>query len=492
VHFAGLKSGIGTQLAIGPSTTMNILIVDDELGIQRSTSYALRAMGHQTFIASNTRQAQRTLAEEPIDAVFLDVMLGNESGLDFLPQLQSMGFDQPVIVFTAHTSIESAVEAMRRGAYDYIQKPFIPEDIKQKLAKLEQARQLRTKMRDLEGRVAENQPSLILESSEPAMKRAFDMAFRAAPSEATVLVLGPSGTGKTVLARAIHERSARKDKPFITINCPSLSRELLESELFGHVKGSFTGAVKDTWGKVAAADGGTLFLDEIGEVPIEIQPKLLRLLQDREYERVGDTRTRKADVRLIAATNRDLAQEVVNGRFREDLFYRLKVITVEMPSLADRPADLPTLLDNYLHFFATSKGRPKLKFSRAAAEALADYPWPGNLRELRNVVERAAILANGDEVELTDLPEEFHKREDSSAVRPGHFVTIDRLEEEHIRRVVAKADSLEHAARVLGIDIATLYRKRKRLGMVNVDSAAPMLAGASQPPVLSVQEARSA
>jgi NtrC-family two-component system response regulator AlgB len=449
---------------------MNILIVDDQVSVQKSTAYALRSMGHQTFIAENLRQARRTLEEEPIDAMFLDVMLGSENGLDFLPQLQEMGFDLPVIVFTAQTSVEAAVEAMRRGAHDYIQKPFIPEDIKQKLAKLEQQRKLQNKMRDLEGRVASNQPALLLDSKEPAMKRAFEIAFKAAPSDATVLILGPSGTGKTVLARAIHERSSRSDRPFVTINCPSLSKELLESELFGHVKGSFTGALNDTWGKVAAADGGTLFLDEIGEAPMEIQPKLLRLLQDREYERVGDTRTRKANVRLTAATNRDLAKEVAAGRFREDLFYRLKVITVEMPALADRPGDLATLLEGFLRFFAAAKGHPKLKFSREALLALADYPWPGNLRELRNVVERAVILSVGEEILLTDLPEEFHAGSEDSAVRPGHMVTIDRLEEEHIRRVVAKVDSLDQAARILGIDIATLYRKRKRLGMVLVEA----------------------
>jgi NtrC-family two-component system response regulator AlgB len=445
---------------------MNILIVDDQQSVLKTTSYALRSMGHEPFTAENSRQMWRTLDEEPIEAMFLDVMLGNERGLDVLAELKKREFDQPVIVFTAQASIESAVEAMRRGAHDYIQKPFIPEEIKQKLSRLEQDQQLRTKVRNLEGQVAETHPTLMLESNEPSVKRAFETAFRAAASEATMLILGPSGTGKTVLARAIHERSNRRDHPFVTINCPSLSRELLESELFGHVKGSFTGAVKDTWGKVAAADGGTLFLDEVGELPLEIQPKLLRLLQDREYERLGETRTRRATVRVIAATNRNLAKEVAEARFREDLFYRLKVISLEMPPLVDRPADLRELADNYLKFFARAKGQPDLRFSPGAGEAIASYTWPGNLRELRNVIERAVILATGDEINPEDFPDEFH-REDETSIRPGHFVTIRELEEEHIRRIVAKAEGLERASRILGIDSATLYRKRKRMGMLS-------------------------
>ncbi|HEX9785202.1 MAG TPA: sigma-54 dependent transcriptional regulator [Opitutaceae bacterium] len=443
---------------------MNILIVDDQASVLRTTSYALKSMGHTPFTAENSRQALRTLELERIDAMFLDVMLGRENGLEMLTQLRNEGHDQPVIVFTAQASIESAVEAMRRSAYDYIQKPFIPEDIRQKLAKLEETISMRTRVHELENRIAETNPTVQLESAEPAMAKAFATAFRAAASDATMLLLGPSGTGKTVLARAIHDRSKRTDKPFVTINCPSLSRELLESELFGHVKGSFTGAVKDTWGKVAAADGGTLFLDEIGELPLEIQPKLLRLLQDREYERLGDTRTRKADVRVIAATNRNPAAEVAAGRFREDLFYRLKVISIEMPALADRPGDLLNLADSYLKFFAKTQGRPKLRFSASTSRALTEYAWPGNLRELRNVIERAVILARNEEIETEDLPDEFHNNSETS-LRPGYLVSIQQLEEEHIRRIVAKATSLERAAHILGIDTATLYRKRKRMGI---------------------------
>jgi NtrC-family two-component system response regulator AlgB len=454
----------GMTRANSKTTSMNILIVDDQANVLRTTAYALNAMGHTPVTAENSRQAARQLETEKIDAILLDVNLGNENGLDFLSQIRAENNLVPVIVFTAQTSVESAVDAMKRGAYDYIPKPFIPEDLKQKLAKVDEHRRMQTKVADLETQVAKAHPTVMLESNEPAVKGAYETAFRAAASNATVLILGPSGTGKTVLARAVHDRSKRADKPFVTINCPSLSRELLESELFGHVKGAFTGALKDTWGKVAAADEGTLFLDEIGEVPLEIQPKLLRLLQDREYERVGDTRTRKADVRLIAATNRDLAAEVAAGRFREDLFYRLKVIAVEMPALADRPTDLLPLVDNYMRHFTREQGRPSLTLSPEARTAIVDYPWPGNLRELRNLIERSVILANGNEITAADLPAEFREQEETS-LRPGHMVSLEALEHEHIRRIVAKTDSLEKAARTLGIDTATLYRKRKRMGL---------------------------
>lgn len=457
------REKVGTRLA-GQDAGMNILIVDDESNILRTTSIALKSMGHTAHTAESSRKAEYILAEERIDAMFLDVMLGNENGLDYLSRLKERKEKFPVIVFTAHSSIESAVESMRRGAYDYIQKPFIPEEIRQMLAKLEKSIALERKVERLEEQVASSDATIRLESEEPQMQKTFDMAFKAANSEATVMILGPSGTGKTVLARNIHQRSPRAEQPFITINCPSLSKELLESELFGHLKGSFTGAVKDTWGKVAAAEGGTLFLDEIGELPMEIQPKLLRLLQDREYERLGENRVRKCDIRVIAATNRDLSKEVEAGTFREDLFYRLKVISVEMPSLSERPSDILPMAENYLNHFSTREGRPELAFSQDAARALVDYSWPGNLREMRNVIERAVILSVGDEISPDDLPDDLGGDEEGGP-RPGQMISLAELEEAHIRRILAKADSLEHAAEVLGIDTATLYRKRKKLGL---------------------------
>ena len=443
---------------------MNILIVDDEQNILRTTSIALKTMGHTPFQAATSRQADRLLDEEPINAIILDLMLGNEDGLEYLDRLKANNVKTPVIVFTAHSSIESAVQSMKRGAYDYIQKPFIPEELRQMLGKLEKDLAQSGKLKELKGMIESSSPTIRFESEEPEMQETYRIATKAASSEASIMILGPSGTGKTVLARHIHEQSQHREKPFVTVNCPSLSRELLESELFGHVKGSFTGATQDTWGKVSSAEGGTLFLDEVGEIPLEIQPKLLRLLQDHEYERVGEARTRKADIRVIAATNRDLSKEVEAGTFREDLFYRLNVIGLAMPSLRDRPNDILPITRKYIDFFAGQLGRGQVELSNEARQAIVDYRWPGNLRELKNVLERSLILSEGQVLERSDLPAEFHGSIDST-ITTGSLISLEVLEANHVKRVVAKTSSLDEAASVLGIDPATLYRKRKKLGL---------------------------
>ena len=287
-------------------------------------------------------------------------------------------------------------------------------------------------------------------------------SFRAAPTQAAILLLGESGTGKSVLAREVHRRSNCKEGPFVTINCPSLSQELLESELFGHVKGAFTGAVRDTWGKVAAAESGTLFLDEIGELPMAIQPKLLRLLQERQYERVGENKLRTTNTRIIAATNKDLKECVRKGTFREDLYYRLDVISVTIPPLRNRSQDLEALAKDFLQFFSRQLGRTGLTFSDAGMRRLRAHPWRGNIRELRNTIERAAILARTDTIEEDFLPEESLDGQMTDAAI-GSEITLDQLEEVHIRRILERAPSLDSAAKTLGIDPATLYRKRKRL-----------------------------
>jgi NtrC-family two-component system response regulator AlgB len=296
------------------------------------------------------------------------------------------------------------------------------------------------------------------------MRQALETAFQVAPSDATILLRGESGTGKGVLAREIHARSRRAVGPFVTVHCPSLSAELLESELFGHAKGAFTGAIRETTGKVAAAEGGTLFLDEIGDLPSTLQPKLLRLVQEKAYERVGDPRTRSADVRLIAATNRDLETEVAAGRFREDLFYRLNVIEVTMPPLRQRRADLLPLAEGLLQQFAARAGKAIRGFTPTAREALERHRWPGNVRELRNAIERGVLLCKGNEIDVVELPNSV-TAPPAGRVGVGEGVSIDELEVEHIRRVLANSPTLEEAARTLGIDPSTLYRKRKRYGL---------------------------
>lgn len=444
---------------------MRVLIVDDEAGIRRTTRIAVETNGHAATEAPNGARAVKLLEEQGFDACFLDLKLGAEDGLELLAKLLKIQPSLAVVMFTAYANIATAVEAMRRGAFDFIPKPFTPDQIRAILAKIEKTRALESRVQSLETQLADASPAVDLESGEPVVQRAFEIAFKAAETPATVLILGPSGTGKSVLAREVHKRSLQKDAAFVTVNCPSLSRELLESELFGHVKGAFTGAVADTMGKVAAADGGTLFLDEIGELPLEIQPKLLRLLQEREYERVGEARVRHANVRLIAATNRNLADEVKAGRFREDLYYRINVISVVLPGLRDRPGDLMRFAESYRKFFAGRLGKKITGFSPAAAAAFASYAWPGNLRELRNVIERAVILSAGEKIELADLPEEFGAGK-APSVAVGSRVTLETLESEHIRRILASSRSLDEAARTLGIDPATLYRKRQKLGLL--------------------------
>jgi NtrC-family two-component system response regulator AlgB len=330
------------------------------------------------------------------------------------------------------------------------------------LVRAEKTRRLENRVAELESRLNSEAPEIDLETRSPAMQKVIDMASRAASSEATILLLGESGTGKSMMARTIHQQSPRHGHAFVTVSCPSLSRELLESELFGHVKGAFTGALSDTWGKAAAADGGTLFLDEIGDLPLEVQSRILRLLQEREYERVGETRARKADVRVIAATNHDLKGAIAQGKFREDLFYRLNVISLTMPPLRERVADIPRLAGRMLAFFAGHSGKLVSGLSPEAQAALERHPWPGNLRELRNVIERAVILSSGDSIGVADLSENVQP---SLEMHLGGRFTLESIENEHIRGVIAATRSLDEAAGVLGIDPATLYRRRRKLDL---------------------------
>jgi NtrC-family two-component system response regulator AlgB len=443
---------------------MNVLIIDDEDSLRRTLRIALESMGHAVAEARDRGRALELLGHRHFDAAFLDLRLGQERGLDLLPELLRLAPGLDVVVITAFATIETAVEAMRRGACDYLPKPYTPDQLRIVLGRISRLRRLQSHVEELEEQVRSFVPEADLQTEDGPTRQALEVAFKAADSEAIILLRGESGTGKGVLARAVHARSLRRDAPFVTVSCPSLSAELLESELFGHVRGAFTGAVRDTEGKVAVAEGGTLFLDEVGDLPPPLQPKLLRLLQEKRYERIGETRTRAADVRIVAATNHNLEAAVAAGTFREDLFYRLNVIEVTLPPLRQRPRDVLPLADHLLQFFARRAGKGLTGFTEEARAALLQYHWPGNVRELRNAVERGVILAAGPLVGLADLPLQVGTPP-SSGIEVGGRVTLEQLEAEHIRRVLASTPTIEEASSVLGIDPSTLYRKRKRYGL---------------------------
>jgi NtrC-family two-component system response regulator AlgB len=443
------------------NSRLKVLVVDDEPNIRKTLSASLCADGHTVTTASEGRDAVTQAMRQPFDLAFVDLRLGTEHGLELIPKLLAECAWLRIVVITAYGTVESAVEAMRLGASDYLPKPFTPSQVRLVVERVCHTRALEQKVAGLEGALGDVQDGAPLESSDPAMKRAIELARQVAPTDATVLIRGESGTGKGVLARAIHAWSERKEGPFFTISCPALSAQLLESELFGHVKGAFTGAVRDNPGRIAMSQGGTLFLDEIGDMPMSLQPKLLRFMQERQYERVGDTVTRNADVRVISATNVDLQKAIEEGKFREDLLYRINVIQIDIPSLRQRPQDLIELAQGMLAHFR--RGKAPMQFTPEALAAMKGYDWPGNVRELRNAIERATILARGDRVGLEHLPASMGSK--GAEPKLGDPVPFDVIEAEHIRRVVQGSPTIEEAARVLGIDTATLWRKRKKFGI---------------------------
>lgn len=453
---------------------MDFLVVDDDKTFRDATCFLIEEAGHYAEGAESGTVGLETLKQDKFDAVLLDVNLGAENGLDVLLEIQKQFPQIPVVMFTAQGSIKIAVEAMRRGAVDFLEKPFQREQFLTVLARLQRLNQMGRRIERLEQEVAETRAQTmepIFDFSTPALREVMDVLVRAAKTPASVLILGESGTGKSITARIVRDQSHLADKPFVVVSCPSLSRELLESELFGHVRGSFTGAVKDHWGKVKAAEGGTLFLDEIGDLPMEVQPKLLRLLQEREYERLGENTTRKANLRIIAATNRDLKKRVAEGAFREDLFFRLNVIVVEMPPLRKLESDLIRFAEYYAKYFAEQCGRKLEGISPEAVAVIRGYSWPGNLRELRNAIERAVILAREPFIMPDDLPAELRgqTRTETNGVESlpvaGSLISLEKLEEAHMKKILERTPSLTEAAEILGIDQATLYRKRKRMGL---------------------------
>jgi two-component system, NtrC family, response regulator AlgB len=445
-----------------PGAGLRALVVDDEKNIRATLVLCLEGLGCKAEQAGSSAAALEAVRLAAHDLAFVDLRLGAESGLDLVPRLLAERPALDVVVITAYATVDTAVEAMRRGAKDYLPKPFTPAQIGHLVERCRARRAADRRMGELEARLAEAAPEAWLDTASPRMRAALDVLARAAGHDVAVLLRGENGTGKGVLARALHAQSPRRDRPFVVVNCPTLSEELLASELFGHARGAFTGAVKDQEGKVEAAEGGTVFLDEIGEIAPGLQGKLLRFLQEKRFERVGETRTRTADVRVVAATNRDLDAEVKAGRFREDLYYRLNVMEIVVPPLRERPEDILPLARAFVAFFARGARRAAPELSPEGERVLAGYRWPGNVRELRNAVERALILAPGQVLG----PESFPERIAAHASGPtlGGDFTLDEVEREHLVRVLSRAPTLEDAARILGIDTSTLWRKRKKYG----------------------------
>ena len=438
-----------------------ILLVDDESAILRTFRYCLEDEGYSVATATSAAQADALMQRQVFDLCLLDLRLGEDNGLDVLAQMRLQAPWMRVVIVTAHSAIDTAVDAMQAGAADYLVKPCSPDQLRMAAAKQLEIRQLSARLEMLEGQVGK--PGGDLDSHSPAMMAVLETARQVASTDANILILGESGTGKGELARAIHGWSRRAKKGSVTINCPSLTTELMESELFGHSRGAFTGASESTLGRVSQADGGTLFLDEIGDFPLSLQPKLLRFIQDKEYERVGDPVTRRADVRILAATNRNLDEMVREGHFREDLLYRLNVITLKLPPLRERPDDVMVLAERFLARFVKDYARPARSFSQDARDALLDYRWPGNIRELRNVIERASIICTQEQVDVSHLG--LGAQPASNAPRIGADLSLETLEKAHIGAVLATSETLDQAARTLGIDASTLYRKRKQYNL---------------------------
>ncbi len=438
-----------------------VLVVDDERNIRTTLTVCLEGIGAKV-VAVGTPDAALSAAERnPFDLAFVDLRLGAHDGMTLIPKLLSARPGLAIVVITAYATIDTAVETIKRGATEFLAKPFTPAQIRHVVDQVLARKTAELKIAGLEAQLADELPGVDVATESPKMRATLELATRAAAADAPMLLRGESGTGKSVLARLVHARSKRAAQPFVTVSCPTLSEELLASELFGHAVGAFTGAVRDQPGRVEAAEGGTLFLDEIGDISPGLQAKLLRFLQDKHFERVGETKTRQVDVRVIAATNRDLDADVAAGRFREDLLFRLNVIEIAVPALRERPEDIVEMARRFLAFFAKAAARPVPELSPAAATALRAYAWPGNVRELRNALERAVILYPSLTLGVEALPDRIAGSASAPPKIGGDF-TLDQLEREHIERVVARTATLDDAAAILGIDASTLYRKRKK------------------------------
>jgi nitrogen regulation protein NR(I) len=458
-----------------------VLIVDDEPNLRKILSAQLSRDGYDVLTAEDGEQGLTQLKEHHIDLVITDLKMPRLDGMTLLKRALEEEPELPVVMITAHGTIDTAVEALKRGAFDFVTKPFDKDEVRQIVAKA-------LKTRELGGADATSTPAsrgarFGIIGSSPGIAELYSILERVADTPTTVLITGESGTGKELVARALHEHSSRKDKPFIKVNCAAIPKELIESELFGYERGAFTGAVASKPGRFELANGGTLFLDEIGEIPIEMQVKLLRALQESEFERVGGIKTIRVDVRLVAATNRDLKRLISSGTFREDLFYRLNVVPIRLPALRERTTDIALLVEHFLVKFNERLRKKVESVHREALDLLAAYPWPGNIRELENVIERAVLFCDTHELSASDLPPDVRgipalvnvplpdadlqaALASEGGLKEHVKVAMSRLERELVSRALQQTGgNVTHAARLLKISRKGLQLKMKELGL---------------------------
>ncbi|MGE0791610.1 MAG: sigma-54-dependent transcriptional regulator [Sandaracinaceae bacterium] len=464
------------------SVRKQVLVADDELNLRRVLSAQLTRDGYDVVAVEDGERALEALEQHHVDVIISDLRMPKVDGLTLLRRVVATHPEIPVILITAHGTVDTAVEALKIGAFDYITKPFEQTEFRNVVAKAARTRELA----EQDVAVGEEPGRYRLIGQSPPMLDVYQVIEKVADTPATVLITGESGTGKELIARALHENSARKDKPFIRVNCAAIPRDLIESELFGYEKGAFTGAVTSKPGRFELAHDGTLFLDEIGEIPVNMQVKLLRAIQEQEFERVGGIRTLEVDVRLVAATNRDLAEEIKAARFREDLYYRLNVVQVRLPPLRERKSDIPLLVDHFIRRFSERLKKRVIGIGEEAMERLLEHPWPGNIRELENVIERCILFTDAERIQLMDLPTEVlgvsamtpapapprppSEKPGQPEPTPGLKEAVREATEKVERELIVRAleqtgGNVTHTARLLKISRKSLQTKMKELGL---------------------------
>jgi DNA-binding NtrC family response regulator len=460
-----------------------VLVVDDERDTCELLEMALSRQGMQVTTCTTAVDALEKVSSRDFDVVLTDLTMPDVNGLELCERIIALRPDVPVVLITGHATLDTAMGAIRAGAYDFVTKPIESKTLGVVVSRAVQHRRLRDQIKQL--RAANDASASLIVGGSPAMRKVADLIDRVGDSDASVLIHGETGTGKELVARAVHNKSKRREGPFVAINCAAVPHSLLESELFGHARGAFTDAKSTRVGLFQQANGGTLFLDEIGELPIDVQPKLLRALQERKVRPVGDNREIPYDARIVAATNRDLENEVREKRFREDLYYRINVVKVEVPPLRARGSDTLHLAHHFLKVFAERSGKPTIELSERAAERLMAYEWPGNVRELENCIEHAVALARFEQVTVEDLPEKLRGYLAGSFVAtandPTEIVTMEELEKRYLLRVFKLVgNNKSRAAEVLGIDRRTMYRKLERYAAL--DGADPSAEGTPTDP----------